>query len=348
MDGARVLAVAHKASFITDRRERIATWEQWLGEAAGATKQRCSHCTSPDLCMVPGLKSEGAWWCRACSRATIPAVDSVDYNTLPLLTAGYNKIPAGATLRGPITREDFTWQVEKLRKGGAPGPDEVPYELLTAAPEALKSALLECINAVLENGRAPPPDWLGGLVRFLPKPAGDPMDPGSYRPVCLLNTCYKVLSSIVNDRLYRLCEQHGLLDPSQEGFRRLRCTQRQVQALHWVIEEAARKGAPLYVAYLDFENAFNSVDHEALFRWLEEMQVPDVDLIRSLYNWAHYEADLPYGRSAPVYLLRGTKQGDILSSLLFNLVFTALYANREWGSEQCLGSGQTGGDLPTT
>jgi hypothetical protein len=140
----------------------------------------------------------------------------------------------------------------------------------------------------------------------------------------LLNTTYKVLAAIVNDRLYRLCERHGLLDPSQEGFRRLRCTQRQVQSLHWVIEDAARREVPLYIAYLDFANAFNSIDHEALFRWLEELQVPDVDLIRALYTRAHYAADLPYGRSPPVYLLRGTKQGDILSPLLFNLIFNAL------------------------
>jgi hypothetical protein len=66
--------------------------------------------------------------------------------------------------------------------------------------------------------------------------------------VCLLNTSYKVLSAIVNDRLYKLCERHGLLDPSQEGFRRLRSTQRQVQSLHWVIDEAARKRTALYVA----------------------------------------------------------------------------------------------------
>ena len=324
IDGARVLSVAHKPSFITDRRERIATWVQWLGEAAGATKQRCSSCASQDLCMVPGLKGKGTWWCAACSRTTTPSVDRSEYEAVPLLTAGIAKIPAGATLRGPITREDFNWQVEKLRKGGAPGPDEVPYELLTTAPEALKTALLECVNKILVDGWSPPEDWLGGLVRLLPKPAGDPMDPGSYRPICLLNCTYKVLSAVINDRLYRLCEQHGLLDPSQEGFRRLRSTQRQVQSLHWSIEEAARKGAPLYVAYLDFENAFNSVDHEALFRWLEELQVPDVDLLRALYKSAYYEADLPYGRSAPVYLRRGTKQGDPISPLLFNLLFNAL------------------------
>ena len=48
-----------------------------------------------------------------------------------------------------------------------------------------------------------------------------------------------------------------------------------------------------------------------------------------------------YGRLAQVYLLRGTKQGDILSPLLFNLVFNSpligqrhCYASREWGLGQ--------------
>ncbi len=46
-----------------------------------------------------------------------------------------------------------------------------------------------------------------------------------YSPVCLLDTVYKVLSAIITDRLYRLAERHGLLDPSQEGFCRLHSTQ---------------------------------------------------------------------------------------------------------------------------
>ena len=71
------------------------------------------------------------------------------------------------------------------------------------------------------RGRSTPPKtWLGGLVRFLFK-KGDPLDIACYRPVCLLDTTYKVLSGILTDRLYRMCEKHGLLDPSQEGFRRL-------------------------------------------------------------------------------------------------------------------------------
>ena len=76
--------------------------------------------------------------------------------------------------------------------------------------------------------------------------------------------------------------------------------------------------------YLDFANAFNSVDHEALWRGLRELNVPDVDLLQSLYRESSYVADLPYGQSAPIPLTRGTKQGDKLSPLLFDLIFNSL------------------------
>ena len=33
----------------------MALWEQWLGEAAAATKQRCGHYTSQTLKLIPGL-----------------------------------------------------------------------------------------------------------------------------------------------------------------------------------------------------------------------------------------------------------------------------------------------------
>jgi hypothetical protein len=46
------------------------------------------------------------------------------------------------------------------------------------------------------------------------------------------------------DCLYRLAEslRYCLLDPSQEGFRRLYSTQRQVQSLNWAFEQAAELG----------------------------------------------------------------------------------------------------------
>ena len=70
--------------------------------------------------------------------------------------------------------------------------------------------------------------------------------------------------------------------------------------LHWAIQDSAERRETLFCCYLDFENAFNSPDHAALWRWLQELNVPDIDLLQSLYSGAYYQADLPYGRSAEI------------------------------------------------
>ena len=104
--------------------------------------------------------------------------------------------------------------------------------------------LSECINEILVQKARSPQSWLGPFLEFK---KGDPLAISCYRPVCLLDTAYKILSALITDRLTRMCERHGLQDPSQEGFRRLRSTQRQVQSLHWVIEDVAEKKGKLYL-----------------------------------------------------------------------------------------------------
>ncbi len=76
---------------------------------------------------------------------------------------------------------------------------------------------------------------------------------------------------------------------------RLCSTQGQVQSLHWAIQdslEAAEQRNLLFCCVLDFANTFNSVDHQALWMWLKELNVHDVDLLQSLYYEAYYTADL--------------------------------------------------------
>ena len=70
---------------------------------------------------------------------------------------------------------------------------EITYELWKRAPESIKECLRECINEILEKRARPPRSWLGGLVRFLFK-KGDLLAISCYRPVCLLDAAYKILS----------------------------------------------------------------------------------------------------------------------------------------------------------
>ncbi len=65
----------------------------------------------------------------------------------------------------------------------------------------------------------------------------------------------------------------------------LHSTQRQVLSLpcQWAIQKAAERKVSLFCCYLDFANAFNSVDHAALWKWLRELNAPDIDLFQDRY-----------------------------------------------------------------
>ena len=309
--------------------DRLCAWEHELATEGTATKGFCTRCESRDLLQLTAVRAESGrtmvTWCHDCAKFTDSRVRAADYEILFWNTDGIPRVSPDSreSLRETISMEDFEFLLRQLPNNRAPGPDGLPYELIKEAPNSLKSIILNCINKILTGTAVPPQSWLGGLVRFLLKKDEVTVISG-YRPVCLLDTVYKLLSAVITDRLYRLAERHGLLDPSQEGFRRLHSPQRQVQSLHWAFQEAAGRKEKLFCCYLDFANAFNSIDHKALWRWLRELNIPDIDLLQSLYSGAGYQADLPYGRSASVFLSRGKKQGDKLSPLLFSLVFNAL------------------------
>ena len=69
----------------------------------------------------------------------------------------------------------------------------MPFEFLRHAPEGMKVTIQTCINSILIGEAPPPRSWMGGLICFLLKKE-DVLHISGYRPVCLLDTVYKVLS----------------------------------------------------------------------------------------------------------------------------------------------------------
>ena len=96
-------------------------------------------------------------------------VDRLKHDKQPFLTVGIARVPGGATLRGAVERENLDWHLVRLSKEGKPGQDEVPYEILATAQDEVKTALLDCLSAILAHGQPLLVEWAGGLVLFLPK-----------------------------------------------------------------------------------------------------------------------------------------------------------------------------------
>ena len=120
----------------------------------------------------------------------------------------------------------------------------------------------------------------------------------------------------------------------QAGFRKGRGTRDQIANIHWIIEKAREFLKNICFCFIDYVKAFACVDHNKLWKILQEMGIPDhlTCLLRNLY--ACQEATVRTGHETTDWFQigKGVRQGCILSLCLFN--FYAEYIMRNAGLEE--------------
>ena len=78
-----------------------------------------------------------------------------------------------------------------------------------------------------------------------------------------------------------------------------------------------------FVMFIDFRQAYDSVNHEILFRKLEEMKVPGklINSIRKMLSFANMKMEVD---GEVIWINRGEIQGSMLSPDLFNIYINDL------------------------
>ena len=61
----------------------------------------------------------------------------------------------------------------------------------------------------------------------------------------------------------------------QAGFRKDRGTKDQIVNIHWLIKKARDSQKNIYFCFIDYTKAFDCVDHNKLWKILQEMGIPD-------------------------------------------------------------------------
>ena len=71
----------------------------------------------------------------------------------------------------------------------------------------------------------------------------------------------------------------------QAGFRKGRGTRDQIANIHWIIEKEKEFQKNVYFCFIDYAKAFDCVDHNKLWKLLQEMGIPGhlACLLRHLY-----------------------------------------------------------------
>ena len=120
----------------------------------------------------------------------------------------------------------------------------------------------------------------------------------------------------------------------QVGFRKGRGTRDQIANICRVIDKEREFQKVIYICFIDYTKGFDCVDHNKLWKILQEMGIPDhlTCLLRNLYAGQEATVRTGHGTTEWSQIGKGVSQGCILSPCLFNLY--AEYIKRNSGLDE--------------
>ena len=217
-------------------------------------------------------------------------------------------------LEPDILECEVKWALGSITTHKTPGGDGIPVELFQILKDDAEKVLHPICQQIWKTQQWPQ-DWKRSI--FIPIPnKGNVKEYSNYHTISLISHTSKVMLKILQAGLqqYLNCE----LPDIQAGLRKGRGTKDQVANIHWIIEKV-REFQKNY-SFIDCAKAFDYVDHNKLWKILQEMGIADylTCLLRNLYGGQEATVRTGHGTTYWFQIRKGICQGCILSPCLLN------------------------------
>ena len=162
-----------------------------------------------------------------------------------------------------------------------------------------------------------PQEWKRSVFIPIPK-KGNAKECSNYHTIALISHASKVMLKILQARLQQY--ENSEFPDVQAGFRKGWGTRDQIDNMHWIIEKDKEFQKNIYFCFIDYDKAFDCVDHNKLWKInLKEMGISDhlTCLLTNLYVGQEATVRTGHGTTDWFQIGKGICQGYILSPCWF-------------------------------
>ena len=224
----------------------------------------------------------------------------------------------------PIQEVEIEAALKGLKNNKAAGPDCLIGEFYKNAVKEIMPFLVKFFNHIFDRGIFPT-DWCLAILQPLHK-KGDLNVPDNYRGISLLNTCSKIYTSILNRRINSWINENNIIGEEQAGFREEHSTMDHIFTLMATIQKQLVRHRKLYVSFIDFRKAFDSISRQKLWLILRKNGISSkmLQAIKSIYTVVKAKVRVGGEYTESFLCPRGLKQGEICSPVIFSLLINEL------------------------
>ena len=225
---------------------------------------------------------------------------------------------------GSFSINELNEAIKATQSNKQPGPDGIIMELFEWLDKDNWLHLLSLINTWWKDRKAPQELFFARVVPIYIYKKGDADVAANYRPISLLNSAYKIYMMMIRSRMQTAISHQ--IAKTQYGCRTAMPTAHVIYVVRRVQDYAESTSSSLSLALLDWEMAFDKVQHDKLILSLNRFgfDVQYLDVTRDCYRKPEFYVKDDYGTSETKVQSSGIRQGCPLSPFLFVLVMTCL------------------------
>ena len=221
-----------------------------------------------------------------------------------------------------ITVEELENALKKSQKWKSPGIDKVPNFWLSHM-SAMHKLLAKQMSEIISEPDLTP-KWLAEGITYLLAKTPETTNAKNFRPITCLSTTYKILTSVLTDRMYTFMEANKLFPLEQKGCKRgsYGCKD-QLLINRMLMENCQKNHRNLSMAWIDYRKAFDSVPHGWILRALDIFKLSPTIINFLQHNMRLWTTNLRLthangtAKTDSLRIKCGIFQGDSLSPLLF-------------------------------